>query len=111
MPSTPLPTAHRAARLADEIRDSVAAWLSRDIKEPLTTVTFVTLSSDMRAATVWLRAFPAEKTDTAVAIAERRRGDYQHQLAGHLCRRTSPSLRFRADRSAEAEEEMEKLLR
>ena len=101
----------RGAQVADQIRDLVASWLMRDFQGTIISVTVVTLSSDMRVATVWIRTFPMSKNTGVLRDIRRKVSRYQHNVQRAMPRRNVPILIFRPDSTEEEMERIDTLLK
>jgi ribosome-binding factor A len=91
----------RARRLADRIRRIVAATLETQIKDPrlgFVTVTDVTLTADLRDATVFYTVFgdAADQADTAAAL-ESARGVLRAEVGRQTGVRFTPTISFVLD--------------
>ena len=85
--------ASRAARLADQIRDYLAAWLNQDFPGSLVSVSSVQLSVNGQYATVWL-TFLGTAVNTPIKDIVRKRPYYQSKLRHSLNRAAVPLISF-----------------
>ena len=99
----------KAARLADHLRDYLAAWIQKDFPGCLVSVSQVQLSTNLKQAIVWLEIFNQDK-DVLMRKIEKRQPEYQHQLYHLLQRFSVPSIQFRLSTAQEDQERIEKLL-
>jgi ribosome-binding factor A len=105
----------RADRVGEAVREEVAAFLARDVKDPrvtgLVTVTAVEMARDLRHAMVFVSVMgdEAAKTSTIEALA----GMAPH-LRGRVGRalrlQFAPELTFRLDQSVQRAARIETLL-
>lgn len=100
----------KAAQLADAIRDSLAGPIQQRCPGFIVSVTMVTLSEDKQRATVWIRAYPTEKTQECLHILRKAQGALQRELTRSLPRRAVPHIELRQDTSVEADAELSSLL-
>lgn len=109
------PGSHRAERVADLIRRELGELLEREVKDPrvgFVTVTRVEVTRDLRIARVAVTILgegPQEKESLRGLAAAQ--GFLRRELAQRLGLRHTPELEFHLDRSLEAEQRMEALLR
>lgn len=85
----------RAAQLADQIRDYLAAWTARVQPGSFVSVTGVTLTPNLKVATVWVRVIGNEQA--ALQALEKQRRSYQHRLVTTLPRFKVPAISFALD--------------
>jgi len=105
----------RLQKVADLIRDELAAILVDEVYEArtaLVTVTSVVLTPDMRLARIFVSIFPdsAPRADILAAL-KRHGGRLKRRLGMDLRLRHVPDLEFRLDTSSERGDRIEKLLR
>jgi len=95
--------AHRAARLAEVIKEELADILKNELKDPrlgFCTVTRVEVSADLRHAKVFLSVYdPPAQSDTTLRVLERAQGFIRSQLGRRIRLRHVPELTFRFDPS------------
>ncbi len=106
---------HRPERVAELIRETVAQFLTSNVRDPrigFVTVTGVDLSADLAHATVRVSVLGAdeEKARTLEGLASAARF-LRARLSRELHLRTSPELRFELDRGLEHALRIERLLR
>jgi ribosome-binding factor A len=109
----------RAERLGAAIQVELAGIVAREVKDPrvhaagLLTVTRVQLSADLRVARVYVSFVGGGEDAVAAAIQglEHAAGFLRGEIGRRLSLRHAPELRFVHDRSAEAAERIERLLR
>ncbi len=106
---------HRPERLAETIRQTVAAFLTGNVRDPrigFVTVTGVTVTADLSHATisVSIMGTEEEKTTGLEGLASAARF-LRAQLSRDLRLRTSPELHFRLDRGLEHAQRIEQVLR
>ena len=105
----------RAARVADLIKHEVASIIANELKDPgihgFVTLVKVELTRDLHYATLWVSVFGSDKEkDSTMKSLQRARGYIKTVLGRRLKIRKLPELRFRLDRSLDAQEEIERLL-
>ncbi len=105
---------HRLERLADQMREEIAAMMTTELKDPrigLATVTRVELSGDLRHARVLVSVLGDEaagkKTLEGLSSAA---GYLRGELGRRLRVRGAPELVFILDHGAEAAQKIEELL-
>ncbi len=102
----------RRARVANEVRDGVAAILEARIEDPRlrgVTLTGVEISADLGFARVFFYA-PGEQRESQQAF-ERAKPFIRHCLGKRLRLRRVPELDFRLDPSLDKAERIEEILR
>jgi len=101
----------RAARVNEVLRQVVAEELERladaDERLRLVTVTSVQVSTDLRAATVFLGSLG----DDASEALEERRSQVQRALARQVRMKRTPRLQFAPDPAVEAGARVDEILR
>ncbi|OIR09177.1 ribosome-binding factor A [mine drainage metagenome] len=110
------PPSQRQLRVGEELRHIVAAILERgDIRDPevagrLVTVTEVSVSPDLRNATVFV--VPLGGGDSAALLAglKRARAFVRHEVARQIDLRVVPEISFAADTSFDTASRIEALL-
>src|SRR6184192_189183 len=98
-------TSHRPERVAEAIRQTVAAFLTGDVRDPrvgFVTVTAVEVSGDLAHARIRVSVMGSEeeKTKTLEGLGSAARF-LRAQLSRELRLRTSPELQFELDRGLE----------
>jgi ribosome-binding factor A len=104
----------RARKLADRIAQIVAEMLERRIKDPrlgFVTITEARLTNDLREATVFYTVYgsPAERTDTAAALASAT-GVIRSEVGRQTGLRHTPSLTFVPDTLPDNVQHIEELV-
>ncbi|HSI20620.1 MAG TPA: ribosome-binding factor A [Verrucomicrobiae bacterium] len=92
----------KGARLADEIRDNLAAWTARDYPGSFVVITGVTLSHNLRYATVWVRILGNDPEGVFKKLQKGTR-HYQHRLVVTLTRFKLPFISFTLDQRPDEE--------
>lgn len=87
----------KAAQLADQIRDYLATWASQDFPGALFAITQVTLTPDLRQATIWVDVLIPDSEKKIIAELNKKRNSYRHKLAQTFQRRSVPILTFSLD--------------
>jgi ribosome-binding factor A len=107
----------RAKRVAEGVREELAALVARDVKDPRAAgavVTRVEMTADLRSAKVWIRLL--EATDDAgrrkelVDALTRAGGMLRREVTRRLALRAAPTLRFLYDEGVEKSTRVEELL-
>ncbi len=92
---------HRQQRVADAIRDAVAAIVTSGLADPdigFATVTRCRVTRDLKLATVFVSFMgDRERQQAGLHALERARGFIRRQLRDHVQLRYLPELRFRLD--------------
>lgn len=108
-------TGNRIHRVAELIRDDLAARLAHDVAETrtaLVTITEVRLTPDMRQARVYVSVFPdTADRESILAALDRRRGRLKRDMGRALRIRHVPDLEFRLDDTARRSQRIDDLLR
>ena len=106
---------HRPERVAETIRQTVAAFLTENVRDPrvgFVTVTAVEVSADLAHARVRVRVMgtDAEKAKSLEGLTSAARF-LRAQLARELRLRVTPELRFDLDRGLEHAQQIDRVLR
>jgi ribosome-binding factor A len=106
---------HRPERVAEAIRQTVAAFLTSAVRDPrigFVTVTAVEVSGDLAHARVRVSVMGAEeeKVKSLEGLASAARF-LRAQLAKELSLRVTPELRFELDRGLEHAQRIDRMLR
>lgn len=105
---------HHRERLADSMREEIAAMVEGELADPrigLATVTGVQILPDGRQAFVLINvAGDADEEKSTLAGLEAAKGYIKHELIERLQIRHSPELHFRLDRSQQYETRIDNLL-
>jgi ribosome-binding factor A len=104
----------RIPQLQDQIREFLAQFLQRRVKDPrlgFVTITDVRLTGDAREASVFYTVYGEEADATATKAAlESAKGLLRSELGKHLGMKFVPSLTFIPDATGETAADMEDLL-
>ena len=105
----------RSARVADLMKEEVASIIANEMKDPgiqgFVTLVQVELTRDLHYATLWVSVLGSEaEKESTIKSLQRARGFIRTLLGKRLKIRKLPDLRFRLDRSLDAQEEIERLL-
>ncbi len=105
----------RSARVADLIKEEVASIISNELKDPgiqgFVTLVNVELTRDLHYATLWVSVLGSDvEKESTMHSLRRATGFIRTVLGRRLKIRKMPDLRFRLDRSLDAQEEIERLL-
>ena len=106
---------HRPERVAEAIRQTVAAFLTENVRDPrvgFVTVTAVLVSSDLTHARVRVSVMGSEeeKAKSLEGLTSAARF-LRAQLARELTLRVAPELRFELDRGLEHAQRIDRVLR
>jgi len=97
------------------MKEEVASIIANELKDPgiqgFVTLVNVELTRDLHYATLWISVFGTEtEKESTIKTLQRARGFIKTLLGRRLKIRKLPDLRFRLDRSLDAQEEIERLL-
>ena len=101
---------HRPERVAEAIRQTVAAFLTENVRDPrvgFVTVTGVEVSHDLTLARVRVGVMGSGEEKGLTSAARFLRGE----LARELTLRVTPELRFELDRGLEHAQRIDRVLR
>jgi len=107
----------RQLRVGELIRHALADMLTRgDVHDPvieghLITVPEVSMSPDLRLATVYVMPLGGRDTEVVLAALERNKKFLRGEVARRVNLKFAPDLRFRVDERFDEAERIEKLLR
>lgn len=107
----------RQLRVGEIIRHAIAELLSRgEVHDPvlethLITVPEVTLSPDLRLATIYIMPLGGRDGDKVIAAFERNKKYLRAEIAHRVNLKFAPDIRFRIDERFEEVERIEKILR
>lgn len=105
---------HHRERLADAMREEIAAIVEGELADPrigLATITDVQLSPDGKQAFVLVNVSGnADEEKDTLAGLEAAKGYIKHELLDRLRIRHSPELHFRLDRSQQYETRIDTLI-
>lgn len=94
----------RAEQAAGLIRDAVQKIITTYIHDPrvrgLVTVTRVTVSDDLRGATVYVSVMPEKHRDLTLHGLQAAAKHIRHRVSDQLALRTIPDLAFKPDKAA-----------
>jgi ribosome-binding factor A len=106
---------HRPERVAQAIRETVAAFLTGSVRDPrigFVTVTGVEVTADLGHATVRVSVMGSEQEKTASLEGLNSAARFlRAQLARALPLRVTPELRFELDRGLEHAQRIDQVLR
>jgi ribosome-binding factor A len=111
------PVGQRQLRVGEELRHALAGILERgEIRDPglatvAVTVTEVTLSPDLRQATVFVMPLGGREEASVVRALTRARGFLRRRIAESVYLKFVPDLAFRVDRSFEQADRITRILR
>jgi len=101
----------KAAKLADQIRDYVAAWIVSDLQGTFCSITQVTLSPDLRQATLWVSFLYPDQAPKGMRQLASLLPTYRHRLSQQMQRKILPTLTAKIDNSAELNQQFDELLK
>ena len=107
----------RQLRVGELIRHALAELLSRgEVHDPvieahLITVPEVSMSADLRLATIYVIPLGGRDTEAVLAALERNKRFLRGEIARHVNLKFAPDIRFRIDERFDEAERIEKLLR
>lgn len=109
------PRTHRPERVAEAIRQTVAAFLTSDVRDPrigFVTVTGVEVSADLAYARVRVSVMGTEdEKGTSLAGLNSAARFLRAQLGREVPLRVTPELRFELDRGLEHAQRIDAVLR
>lgn len=110
-----MPQGHRPDRVGDQIRKEITSLLGREVHDPgigFVTITRVQVTPDLQLARVFYTTMgsEAERRDTARGLT-RATPFLRRQVGERLRLRRVPTLQFVFDKSVEAQDRVEQLLR
>jgi len=106
----------RDLRIADFIRDEVAAIIQMQIRDPrvgMVSVNEVTVSRDLSYADLYVTSLDAqtdEDKEQLIGVLNKAGGFFRSELSKRHSMRTTPRLRFHYDETAERGPRMEALI-
>lgn len=104
----------RSDRVASEIREVMALVVNRFSKEPRlsrATITRVSMSHDLRNATIFFTVFPGDDPTLYQGYFDRNRGTLRKELASRIRIKYIPGLIFVHDSGGSDEDRIEQILR
>jgi ribosome-binding factor A len=107
----------RQLRVGELIRHALAELLSRgEVHDPVIeahriTVPEVSMSADLRLATIYVIPLGGRDTEAVLAALERNKRFLRGEIARHVNLKFAPDIRFRIDERFDEAERIEKLLR
>jgi ribosome-binding factor A len=99
----------KAAQLADQIRDYLAAWIRKDFPGCLVSVAQVQLSTNLQQATVWLEVF-GDDQGSILPKVRKYQAEYQRRLYQNLRRFAIPTIHFELSTAYEDAARIDELL-
>ncbi len=106
---------HRPERVAEAIRQTVAAFLTGSVRDPrvgFVTVTAVDVSADLTHARVRVSVMGSEHDKTTSLVGLNSAARYlRAQLGRELPLRVTPELRFELDRGLEHAQRIDRVLK
>jgi ribosome-binding factor A len=103
----------RTNQVGDQIRGEIAQIIQRELRDPdigFVTITEVEVSTDFSFARVFVSTLKEEERDSSIEGLQRAAGKIRHMLGKRLRLRNIPELEFRADRTAEHADQINRLL-
>lgn len=102
---------HRPQRLAADIHKVVARYLHTDLQRPELTVSEVEVTSDLRAATVWISVLTDGDQQSYAPIIERESGRIRTQVAQTMRLQKAPTITLKLDTRAQRAQRVQQQLR
>lgn len=96
-------SSQRVIQVAELVRDQLGAIIIRELEVPsgtLITITRVTVSPDLRHATVYVSIMPDEQSRAMLGLLIRSAGHLRHELGEAIVAKAVPKLVFRLDSTA-----------
>jgi ribosome-binding factor A len=107
-------SAHRRARVAEQIREQVAAVIARELKDPrigFVTVTRVELSADLAHAKAFVSVLgDSKQRSESLAGLRQATGYVRRELGRRLRMRVLPEVQFVYDKGIDAADRLARLL-
>lgn len=103
----------KTLQVSEVLRHKLTEIIARELEFPVDVVIAITkveTSPDQKYANFWVSCNPPEKMGIAYGILRDNKKELRHLLAEVLQRRVVPVIRFRADKSAMAVDEVERIL-
>jgi ribosome-binding factor A len=108
------PLSVRTERVASTIQEAVQQVFAKGLADPrlegLITVTKVTVSDDLKAATVWVSVLPPERQKLVVHGLKHAAAHIRHQVGNLIALNQMPTVSFRLDESLKREAEVYRAL-
>ncbi len=108
------PLSVRTERVASTIQDAVQQVFARGLADPrlegLITVTKVTVSDDLKAATVWVSVLPIERQKLVVHGLKHAAAHIRRLVGDLIALNQMPTVSFRLDESLKREAEVYRAL-
>ncbi len=103
----------RTDQFAQQIKETLALIIAREIEFPdaiVASITRVTVSDDLKNATVFISVFPHNRQGTALELLRSQVKHLRHELAGEIFARVVPFLRFTIDDKEAYASEVDRIL-
>lgn len=101
---------NRNIRVAEALRATAAEFLAREAgRQSLITVTHVHMNEDGRSALVFITVLPDTNEQSALAFAQRHRGDLSKPFKKHIRGASLPHLEFRIDTGEKNRQRLDEL--
>lgn len=102
----------RKEKVENFIRKIAASFLGREnSRTSLVTVSRVSVSPDLRNATIFFTVLPEEKESEALEFAKRKRSDLRDLLKENMDTKNIPFVDFEIDRGEKNRQKIDELLR
>ncbi|MDQ3245004.1 MAG: 30S ribosome-binding factor RbfA [bacterium] len=103
---------NRQEKVGNLIKELVAQFLNRENNHTsLLSVTSVSISPDLKRATVYITVLPADKEQNALEFTKRKRGQMREFLKQNLEMKTIPFLEVAIDLGEKNRQRIDELLR
>ena len=100
----------RQEKVSELLRELSAEFLERESnRESLITVTYATVSSDLKRATVYITVLPEEKEAAALDFAKRKRKELREFVKERIKFRVLPFLEVEIDKGQKLQQKIDGL--
>jgi ribosome-binding factor A len=100
----------RNERVAEALRETAAEFLAREAgRQSLITVTHVHLNEDSRSALIFITVLPESGEQSALAFAQRHRGELSKPFKKHIRGASLPHVEFRIDTGEKNRQRLDEL--
>ena len=103
-------TTNRNERIREALRETAAEFLAREAgRQSLITVTNTRLSDDGRRGIVFITVLPESAEESALAFAQRNRGELAKPFKEHVKGAALPHIEFMIDRGEKNRQRLDEL--
>ncbi len=106
-------TLNRMDRINELIKRQLGLLFLRELDLPhesFVTVTEVRTTNDLSACTIYISVTPGDAAKEILALLQKRRGFFRHELSQQVILRKMPEVRFELDMGAQKAARIEELL-